>query len=257
MAKSILTIGPSGTGKSHAIQFLNPKETFIINCDLKDLPFRGGSKNYKLVKKENGAISGKDTNYVKCNIFNSTETEKGLVWWIKTVAEKSPHIKTIIVDTITNAMLKSVMDSINVKGFDKYTSFAQELYVLIVDIVPALRDDLYIIFTAHNEEDTDSEGERVSRFKVPAGRFTKEKIVPESHFTIVLYSGTMLKDDKVEGYFVTQNTGKTTAKSPQGMFPALMIENNYQYVIDCANAYYNGEKAPESKVIKSDGDSKF
>ena len=45
MSKAALIVGESGTGKSTSVSFLDPKQTFIINVQGKDLPFRGYSKS--------------------------------------------------------------------------------------------------------------------------------------------------------------------------------------------------------------------
>ena len=82
------------------------------------------------------------------------------------------------------------------------------------------------------------------------GRFTKEKIVPEGLFTIVLYTECVMVDGKPTYYFTTQNSGNNTCKSPEGMFPDLRIENNLQYVLDCIRAYYQDEQLPAPKSVK-------
>lgn len=60
MAK-ILVLAKSGFGKTTSIgqikelniKGLNPKETFIISCVNKPLPFRGGRKNYVITTPDN------------------------------------------------------------------------------------------------------------------------------------------------------------------------------------------------------------
>ena len=46
MGNMILVIGDPGTGKSTAIEGLDPKSTVIIKPNNKQLPFRGSSKLY-------------------------------------------------------------------------------------------------------------------------------------------------------------------------------------------------------------------
>jgi RNase adaptor protein for sRNA GlmZ degradation len=53
MAQGILIIAESGSGKSTAIENLNPAETFIINVANKALPFKGWRKKYVLWSKDN------------------------------------------------------------------------------------------------------------------------------------------------------------------------------------------------------------
>ena len=57
MSKLLALVGDTGDGKSHSIQFLDPKETYIISVANKELPFAGSdlaynreNKNLKVVK---------------------------------------------------------------------------------------------------------------------------------------------------------------------------------------------------------------
>ena len=82
MARGLLTIGLTGTGKTHATQFLDPNETYFINCANKDLPFRGSRKMYNADKK----------NYA--SIIESEKIEQFII----TISEKATHVKVIVVD---------------------------------------------------------------------------------------------------------------------------------------------------------------
>ena len=44
------------------------------------------------------------------------------------VATRRADIKTIVIDTITYAMIDSVMRELKTKGYDKFNEFADELY---------------------------------------------------------------------------------------------------------------------------------
>ena len=46
MSEIIAIVGQTGTGKSTSFENLDPKETVIIACTNKPLPFRGWKKNY-------------------------------------------------------------------------------------------------------------------------------------------------------------------------------------------------------------------
>ena len=45
-SKFIAIVGPTGTGKSTSIKYLDSKETYIINVAKKELPFKGSEKLY-------------------------------------------------------------------------------------------------------------------------------------------------------------------------------------------------------------------
>ena len=66
MSNAILIIGDSGSGKSTAIRNLPPEETFWINVDRKDLPFKAWKNKFKAVI-ENGKVDRSKTNYVETN----------------------------------------------------------------------------------------------------------------------------------------------------------------------------------------------
>ena len=243
MAQKLLILGPSGTGKSHAIKYLNPVTTIVICPDRKELPFKGSTKVYKTIFKDGSPeISRAKSNFIP---VNSMKTVREIV---SQIAVRRLDITTIVIDTITYAMIDSVMREIKTKGYDKFNEFADELYQMINDI-PNFRDNLTVIFNAHVENEN-IDGVASISFKIPAGRFTKEKIVPEGLFTIVLYTECVMVDGKPTYYFLTQNNGINTCKSPEGMFPSLRIENNLQYVLDCIKAYYQDEQLPAPKMVK-------
>ena len=87
MSKAALIVGESGTGKSTSVSFLDPKQTFIINVQGKDLPFRGYSKSYTLIPEEGPPSEG--------NLLNTSDPKlisKVVVY----VSENRPEIKNII-----------------------------------------------------------------------------------------------------------------------------------------------------------------
>jgi len=243
-------MGPSGTGKSHSLQYLDPTKTVIICPDRKELPFKGSRKIYKTVFKEDGI----SPLYSKSN-FIEINNMKEIRSMVSMIATRRLDIKVIVIDTITYAMIESVMREIKTKGYDKFTEFAEELYGMINDAA-GLRKDLHIFFMAHVDVDI-VDGTAMYSFKIPAGKLTKEKIVPEGLFTTVLYSECVMVDGKPTYSFRTQNSGNDTCKSPEAMFPSLRIQNDLQYVIDCMDAYHNDEAPPKAKVVQIDESNQF
>jgi len=239
----ILILGESGKGKSHSLGTLNPLETFIFNSAEKNLPFQGSRNMYKVVKTDKGEVS-----YAKSNVVNEKRIKEITNNIIK-IAERRPEIKNIICDDLAYALLESVLANRAVKGYDKFVEFAYELEQLIHK-TKNLRDDLTIILMNHIEYNLDGNGDRKIIFKMPAGKFANEKLVPEGLFDTVLYAECAKQGDKNVYFFRTQNSGNDTCKSPMGMFPSLRIPNDMQYVIDSYNAYHNGTKMPEAKEIE-------
>lgn len=67
-----------------------------------------------------------------------------------------------------------------------------------------------------------------------------EKIVIEGLFSIVLLAQSSRTEIGTEYNFITQTDGKSTIKSPMGMFD-LKIPNDLQIVSDLINQYEQGE----------------
>lgn len=243
MAEAVLILGESGSGKSTAIKTLNPAHTMIICPDEKTLPFAGAKKMYTTKYTSGSNYSVKDSNFIQTTKFSD------IYKILELVSDKKKSVTSVVIDTVSHAMVKSVMDKIMVESWDKFKIFAKELYDL-VKMVPRLRDDLIVIITAHVEAEMSLDGTKRLTFKVPAGKLTKEAIVPESLFTTVLFSKAIVDDSSNNiYYFETKTDGTNSCKSPDGMFPADKIPNDYQYVIDCMNAYFEGKPAPTKKIV--------
>lgn len=240
MAETILIEGPSGSGKSHSLRTLNPKETFIICADRKALPFRGSRAMYLTL------MEGNEPRYSKSNYaeINKMVDIKAL---IDLIATKRSDVKTIIIDTISHAMLASVVRDIMVDNFNKFKIFAKELLDILYQ-APSYRKDLLIVFMAHIEEEIVN-GTRMRQFKVPSGKFTREAVEVESLFTVVLGCDSKNVEGKNLHFFETQSDGTNKCKSPDGMFPAPQIQNDLQYVIDCYWAYLADKPAPPAKPL--------
>lgn len=221
MAQAVAIVGPSGTGKSTSVETLNPKETFIINVASKALPFQGWKGKYN---KENR------------NIANLTDGE-AILNMVKTISEKAPHIKHIVIDDSQYIMADEFMRKATEVGYTKFTMIAKHMYDLASPFTMAsLRDDMIVFFLFHDEKSDDG-GRKIKTI----GKLLDEKITVEGLFTIVLY--TRVTHDPKTGNtynFVTQTDGNTTAKSPKGMFSELLIPNDLQLVVNSINKYENG-----------------
>lgn len=94
-------MGKSGSGKSSAIKTLNPDTTYIINVLNKVLPFKGSKSLYKKEKK---------------NIM-SIDNHLSVVNTLKSISEKAPHIKNVIIDDAIYIMRKEFFDRASEKGW--------------------------------------------------------------------------------------------------------------------------------------------
>lgn len=225
MARKVLIMGQPGTGKSTGIATLDPTKTFVICPDEKDLPFKGWKDKYKTVYDSAGKLD-----LIKTNFFKTTKPNIVLTLLNKISADLK-HINVVVLDTITLMMVSEFMDKMKEKGFEKYSDMALDTYNVLKSI-DSLREDLTVIVIAHVENAYDSDGVLRTSFMVPGGKLVGEKIKVEGMFTTVLYSEVIMEDAKPKYYFITQNNGKNTCKSPAGMFDTLKIPNDFAYVIE-------------------------
>lgn len=262
MALKVLIIGKSGSGKTFSLGTLPPAETFVFAPDKKypQLPPELGAprQHYKFIPLQPNAIAEikkngwnpdwpigkyvdlKNTNYMAINQIQIISR------LLQGINSHRPGIHYVIIDTVTHGMFDSVMRRRDEKGYEKFTDFAGEFYDL-VDMIPDLRDDLFVIFMAHDMPDGKDTDERC--MQIPAGTLTKEKFKPESRFDEVLWANVVGAEDTAIYYLSTINNGLNTVRSRIGVFPGPRIPNDALYVTQCIRAYEFGTEKPEPKVI--------
>lgn len=220
MSKLIALVGETGSGKSHSIQFLDPKETYIISVAGKELPFKGSSNLYNRELK----------NYK--DVSEITEVDRLL----KTLSENAPQTKTVIIEDGNYLMGFNLVAKATETGYTKFSLMCQQMVNLIQN-AKKLRDDLMVIYVSHLEEVEDS-GDIITYKMKTAGKMIDNQIKLEGLFTVVLYAVPETKGEKTDYGFITNRYKKYPAKSPLGMFPELRIPNNMQEVINKVNEYY-------------------
>jgi hypothetical protein len=221
-SKLIGIVGSTGTGKSTSIKHLDPKETYIINTAKKELPFKGAEKLYNAESK----------NYKE--VDEITEITRLL----KTISEKAPHIKTIVIEDSNYMMAFRMAEKATEVGFTKFTILAKDMVELFRE-ARKLRDDLKIFYFTHPEVIEDG-GEIIGYRMKTSGKMLDNQINLEGLFTICLYTHVEEAKDGTATYnFVTNRFKKYPAKSPDGMFDEIKVPNNLQIVVDTIDKYYN------------------
>jgi hypothetical protein len=215
MGMPILILGESGTGKTTSLRNFTDGEVAIVNVTGKALPFRG---NFEMLK-------------------NTTDASKILRFMRETKA------KRIIVDDCQYIMSFQYMRRIKENGWDKFNELQSDFFN-IIDAVSSLPDDVIVYFLSHLETKDDG------RQKIKTiGKMLDEKITIEGMFTTVLK--THVSDGKY--YFLTQNSGNDTVKSPLGMFADFAIDNDLKYVDEKIRNYYQiGEYRSDEEIAKAD-----
>jgi len=221
-SKLIGIVGQTGTGKSTSIKHLNPEETYIINVAKKELPFKGSEKLYNTEKK----------NYKEVDDANE------ITRLLKTISEKAPHIKNIILEDSNYVMGFTMLDKATEKGYEKFSLMAKDTVTMIRQ-AKMLRDDLIVFYFSH--PDVIEDGGDIIGYKIKtAGKLIDSQINLEGLFTVVLYTNVDEKKDGTMDYqFVTNRYKKYPAKSPDGMFTEMKIPNNLQTVVDSIREFYN------------------
>ena len=199
MAIPVLILGESGTGKSASLRNFEPDDLKVINVANKPLPFK--------------------------NKFESISTDD-----YRTIIKelKLNKKKVTVIDDAQYLMANEFMRRATERGFDKFTEIAQNFWTL-VNTVKDLPADQVVYFLAHIERDANG-NEKIKTI----GKLLDEKITVEGMFTIVL------KTNVTDGVysFITQNSGHDTVKSPIGMFPSIVIDNDLKYVDEKIRNYY-------------------
>ena len=201
MGVPILIEGESGSGKSFSIKGLPPNDTGIFSVEKGRLPFKGDFK----VKKR---ATYKDIN----TIF------------------KEPKLKRYVIDDSQYLMVNTLFDRAKETGYQKYTDLALDFRNLIHNVNYLLPDDVIVYFLHHTETDPNT-GEVKAK---TVGKMIDQYLTLEGCFDIVLLATV----DSDGHWFITQSDGYTTAKSPEGMFPGIKIQNDLGYVDKCVRDYW-------------------
>ena len=203
MAKSILIIGKSGSGKSASLRNLDTKEYALINVLGKQLPFQ--------------------TDKAFLESFNYSEIRDKLVAY-------SQKTKTIVIDDAGYLLTNALMNIGSKDAFKHYRDMANDFWELLRMISKDLPDDVLVYLLMHEETD------ELGNVKVKtAGKMLDNHVTVEGMFTIVLRA---LKNADGHRFQTSDNIG-TIVKSPMGMFESQYIDNDLKLVNDTIKKYYN------------------
>jgi ABC-type dipeptide/oligopeptide/nickel transport system ATPase component len=220
-SKLVGIVGQTGSGKSTSIKHLNPGETYVINVAKKELPFKGSEKLYNAEAK----------NYKEVDDANEISR------LLKTISEKAPHIKNIIIEDSNYIMGFNMVSKATETGFTKFSIMAKDM-VDLFRTARQLRDDITVFYLTHPE--TIEDGGEIIGYKIKtAGKLIDNQVLLEGLLTVCLYTLVEEKKDGTAEYsFVTNRFKKYPAKSPDGMFKEIKIPNNLQNVVDTITEYY-------------------
>ena len=173
----------------------------------------------------------------------ATESRKITQFMDKAVADGK---KVIVVDDFQYILSVPYMNRIKEAGWDKWNDFGDN-YFTILNHVNEMPEDVNVYFLTHTE--TLENG--ITTIKL-IGKLLRETITIEGLFTIVLQ--TQVNEGNY--YFLTQNSGKNTVKSPMGMFQDYSIENDLKFVDDVIRNYYGMDGAKSDDEIMAETETK-
>lgn len=223
MAKTILLVGKTGTGKTTSIRTLDPKETVILRVINRTLPF-----------KFEGIYGREQKNMFSTPTYE--EVLKALAW-----CDKQPNVKNIVITDGTYIIRQEYFKLANQKGYDKYTGFAVHMQQ-ILKAIQDLRSDIKVFMEYHVDSVVNENG--VIEYKPSTvGKLLDNQYNILENVDIVLFTNLKYEDNEVHYGFITnrmldRNGAEIPAKSPMGMFDELFIPNDLAFVAQKIDEYY-------------------
>lgn len=218
MADKALIFGESKTGKSTAIETLNPEITFIINVSDKALPFRGWKNKYS-------PFNSKDKTGNMVSVRKVDHISK-----VMDIVDKELfNIKTIVIEDFQYMSAFEFMTRIKENGFNKFNDIAANINYIAGLKPQEMRKDLIIFYLNHEDDESDEKGLVKIKAKT-CGKLIDRLITFEGLFTTVLRSNNRKGEKGIEYFFETQTDGITTAGTPKGMFETSEIPNDLELV---------------------------
>lgn len=210
MAKLVLVISKSGTGKSSSLRNFNENEASVVLCSGKELPFRNKLKT-RVPKNTMEVISS----------INASTTP------------------VVVIDDANYLMSFEEMERASETGYTKFTHMAQGMFRVFKSILDKDSQQIFYIF-AHAEDREDG----VLKFKT-TGKMLSDKIVLEGLTNILITNevadGEFVFRVKTDGYGV---------KTPMGMFEADTVPNDLKAVDAVIRDYYGMVSAPAPKPVE-------
>lgn len=217
MASVCLILGESGVGKTASLRNMPAADTLVIQAVKKPMPFKAAGWGFRSKETPDGNIM--------------VTHDKGQVL---SVLERTQR-NVIVLDDWSYATSLPTLNIGDRKGdgvFQVYRDIASDL-VQIIQRAAALPESKRVYIMAHTTTD---EVSGITHMKT-AGKLLSNVITVEGLVT------TVLRARKVNAryFFVTNNDGSDTTKTPIGMFEDEHIDNDLA-IVDAAICDYYGVK---------------
>ncbi|HOU39527.1 MAG TPA: AAA family ATPase [Treponemataceae bacterium] len=200
MGIAVMILGKSGAGKSTSLRNLDPQTYSVVEVNGKPLPFK--------TKKRT----------INTDVYAN----------VSRVLQEAP-CDIVVVDDSQYLMANEFMRRAREKGFEKFTEIGVNFWNLVNE-VSKLPENKIVYFLHHLEVDEFGNSKEKT-----IGKLLDDKICIAGMFSIVILAE---KRDK-EFVFDTQNDGQSPAKTPIGMFPDRVIENDLVLVDKAIRGFYD------------------
>lgn len=210
MARLVLVISKSGTGKSSSMRNLKKGEASVVLASGKELPFRSDI---------------------------ATMVPKSYTDVLAAIEKSTAPI--VVIDDANYLMSFEEMSRVGEVGYAKFTQMAQNMFKMFKAIIDKEGSQTFYVM-AHAAETEDGQ----LRFKT-TGKMLSDKIVLEG-LTNILITNEITPDN--EFVFKVQTDG-SGVKTPIGMFNTPTVENDLKLVDKAIREYYDmpTPKAPAPK----------
>lgn len=200
MGIAVMILGKSGAGKSTSLRNLDPQTYSVVEVNGKPLPFK--------TKKRT----------INTDVYAN----------VSRVLQEAP-CDIVVVDDSQYLMANEFMRRAREKGFEKFTEIGVNFWNLVNE-VSKLPENKIVYFLHHLEVD-----EYGNSKEKTIGKLLDDKICIAGMFSIVILAEKRDKDF----IFDTQNDGQSPAKTPIGMFPDRVIENDLVLVDKAIRGFYD------------------
>lgn len=204
MARLVLIISKSGSGKSSSMRNLKKGEASVILSTGKELPFK--------------------------NELSTFVPKGGYVDVLNAIDKASSPI--VVIDDANYLMSFEEMNRVQEVGYGKFTQMAQNMFKVFKAIIDKPTDQTFYIM-AHAADTEDGH----LQFKT-TGKMLSDKVVLEG-LTNILLTNEITPDGEFVFKVKTDGTG---VKAPMGMFETDTIPNDLKLVNEAINNYYGGTK---------------
>lgn len=205
MGIAVMILGKSGAGKSTSLRNLDPHTYSVVEVNGKPLPFK--------TKKRT----------INTDVYAN----------VSRVLQEAPCDIVVVDDSqylMANEYIRSATKQFTKDGaFEFYKKLGYNFWNMVNE-VSALPENKIVYFLHHLEID-----EYGNSKEKTIGKLLDDKICVAGMFSIVILAEKRGKDF----VFDTQNDGNSPAKTPIGMFPDRVIENDLVLVDKAIRGFYD------------------